>query len=95
MVFTNGWGWGTQSERKIRRRRNQRCGPWTIIEEDRLLLPSGDLLNRGAGTAAFAINVCHVITDREGVFRMSPEDGGFGTVVDIVDRGGTGDVRHT
>jgi len=95
MVFTNGWGGSTQSERKIRRRRNQWCGPRTLIEEDRLLLPGGDLLNRGAGAAAFAINICHVITDREGVCRMSPEDGEFGTVVDIVDRGRTGDVRHT
>jgi hypothetical protein len=91
MVFTKGWGGSTQSERKIRRRGRQWSSPWTIIEEDRLLLPGGDLLNRGAWTAALAINIRHIITDREVVFRMRPEDSRFDTVLDIVDRSGTGD----
>ena len=93
MVFTNGWGGSTQSERKVRRRRKQRCSSWTIIEEDGLLLPGGDLLDRGAWAAAFAINICHVITDREDVFRTSPKDGGF-DAADIVDGGRTRNVNH-
>ena len=95
MVFANGWGGSTQSERKTRRRRRQWGSPRTIIEEDRLLLPGGDLLDRGAWAAAFAINIRHIITNREGVFRTSPEDGGFDTAVDVGDRGRTGDVSHT
>jgi hypothetical protein len=91
MVFAKGWGGSTQSERKIRRRGRQWSSPWTIIEEDRLLLPGGDLLNRGAWTGAFTINIHHIITDQEVVFQMSPEDSGFGTVLDIIDRSRTGD----
>lgn len=92
MVFTNGWGGSTQNERKIRRRR-QWSSPWTIIEEDRLVLQSGNLLDGGAWAATFAINISHVIAYREGALRMSPEDGGLDSI-EIANRSGTRDVSH-
>ena len=75
--------------------RRQRSSARTIIEEDRLLLPCGNFLNGGAWAAGFAINICHVIADRERVlrFRMSPEGGGFDSD-DIVDGSRTRDVGH-
>ena len=91
-VFANGGGGGIQSEGEIMRRGGQWGGPWPVVEEDRLLT-GGDLLDRGAWAAAFAINIRHVITNREGVFRMSPVDGGFDPV-DIVHGSGTGDINH-
>lgn len=95
MVFANSRGRSIQSEREFVCCRRQRSSTRTIIEEDRLLLPSGNLLNGGAWAAGFAINICHVIADREGVlrFRMSPEDGGFDSD-GIVDRSRTRDVSH-
>jgi hypothetical protein len=76
-------------------RRRQWSGSRTIIEEDRLLLTGGALLDRCTWAAALAINIRHVVTDRESAPGMSPEDGEFGLVADIVDRSGTGDVYHT
>jgi hypothetical protein len=92
-VFANGRGGSTQGERKIMRRGRQRSGPWPVIEEDRLMMLGGGLLDRGTWAAALAINICHVITDREGVFRMNPVDGGFDSD-DIVDGSGAGDVNR-
>jgi len=91
MVFANGWGGGTQSEWKIMRCGRQWCSPRPVVEEDRLLLASEDLLDRGAWAAALAINIRHVITDRESVSRMNPVDGRFDSV-DVVDGSGTRDV---
>lgn len=58
-----------------------------------MLLAGGDLLDRGAWAAAFAINIRHVVTNRESVFRMNPVDGGFDSV-SVIDGSGTGDVGH-
>ena len=93
MVFADGWRRSTQSEREIRRQR-QRSSSWTI-EEDRLLLLGGNFLNWGTWAATLAINVRHVIADREDTSRMSPENGGFSSAIDITDGSGTGDVSHT
>jgi len=96
MVFANSGGRSTQSEREIMSCRRQWSSTWTIIEEDRLLLPCGNFLNGGAWATGFAINICHVIADGEGVlrFRMSPGDGGFDSVDDIVDGSRARDVSH-
>lgn len=90
MVFANGWGGSAQIERKTRCHRRQWSGAWAIIEENRLLLARRDLLDRGTWAATLAINIRHIVTNREGVFRMSPEDRRF----DIVDGSGTRDVSH-
>ena len=94
VVFANGWGRSVQSERETMCRRGQWSSPWTIIEGDRVLLPGGDLLERGVWAAALAINIRHVVTNREGVSRTNPEDGRFDSGVGVADRSGTGDVDH-
>jgi len=94
-MFASGWGGSTQSEREIMCRGRKWSGPWTTIEEDRLLLPGGTLLDRCTWAAALAINIRHVVADREGISGMSPEDSGFGLVADVIDGSGTGDVYHT
>lgn len=59
-----------------------------------MLLPSRDLLDRGVWAAALAINIRHVITNREGVFRTNPDDGWFDSDVDIIDGSGARNVIH-
>lgn len=90
MVFTNGWGRSAQSERETGGSRRQWSSTWAIIEENGLLLPGGDLLDGSAWVAGLPVNVCHVIANREGVFRMGPEDGGF----DTADGSRTRDISH-
>ena len=85
-MFANGGGRSAQGERKIRRHGRQWSSPWTIIEKDWLSLPGGDLLNRGAWAATLTINICHIVTNWEDVFRMSPEDGRFDFSADVIDR---------
>ena len=93
-MFANGGGRSAHIEREIARRRRQWSSPRTTVEQGRVLVPGGDLLNRSTWAATLAINVRHVITNREGVFRMNPEDSRFDSVVDIVNWSGAGDVGH-
>lgn len=90
MVFTNGWGGSAQSERETGGGRGQWSSTWAIIEENGWLLPGGDLLNGSAWAAGLTVDICHVIANREGVFRMRPEGSGF----DIVDGCRARDISH-